>query len=294
VACDTLEIRPLFLGMRRLLLLLTALLCSLALLSPATTAQASDLSKLAEKAKRSVVHLDVLDARGRKVGVGSGFIVSTSGRIVTNHHVIDQAGGMIAVLHDGTEAPIVGVLRADEINDVAVIQASGTGFEPLTLGSSRSIQAGEEVAVIGSPVGLAGTLSAGIVSAVRAEGPKLDSEERARFSAEAWTIQITAPISPGSSGSPVIETAKGTVIAVAVGQRRDGQALNFAVPIEHAIDLLSTIGPNDEPAPFSRDVAAPAVTRNLLISGVFFGGLALLWWGLGRLRRQKSRLIPER
>ncbi len=273
--------------MHRLWVLLYGLLWLLAAVTGPREGHAANLSELAERAKRSVVHLDVLDARGRKVGVGSGFFVSTSGRIVTNHHVIDQAGGMLAVLHDGTTVPITGVLRADAVNDVAVIQAEGRNFEPLTLGSTTNVKAGDEVAVIGSPVGLAGTLSAGIVSALRDEGPKLSSEEKARFSAAAWTVQITAPISPGSSGSPVIETARGTVIAVAVGQRRDGQALNFAVPIEHASALLASLGPNDEPMPFSRDVAAPAVTRNLLISAAFFAALAIVWWVMGRRRRPR-------
>jgi len=273
--------------MRRFWLPLLALIGAVFVLFAARSSQASDLAKLAEKAKRSVVRLDILDSRGRKIGVGSGFIVSSDGRIVTNHHVIDEAGGMVAVLYDGNKVPIAGVLRQDDINDVAVIQATGGGYEPLKLGSSGSIKAGEAVAVIGAPVGLEGTLSTGIVSAVRAEGPKLDSDERARFSAEAWTVQITAPISPGSSGSPVIEVERGTVIAVAVGQRRDGQALNFAVPIEHAVALLSQIGPNDKPVPFSRNLAAPAVTLNLLISAVFFLGLGLVWWGLGRLRRPR-------
>ncbi len=273
--------------MRRFWVLLIGWFWVLSVLVVPRSGHARDLSKLAEQAKRSVVHLDVLDARGRKVGVGSGFIVSSTGRIITNHHVIDQAGGMVAVMHDGTQVPVAGVLRADQDNDVAIIQATGSGFEPLPLGSSEAVKAGDEVAVIGSPVGLAGTLSVGIVSAVRTEGPKLDTEERARFSADAWTIQITAPISPGSSGSPVIETERGTVIAVAVGQRRDGQALNFAVPIEHATALLSSLGPNAEPTPFSRDVAAPAVTRNLLISAAFFLVLGAVWWGVGRLRRAK-------
>jgi S1-C subfamily serine protease len=273
--------------MRRFWLPLLALMAATFVLFVARSSQASDLAKLAEKAKRSVVRLDVLDSRGRKVGVGSGFIVSSDGRIVTNHHVIDEAGGMVAVLHDGTKVPVAGVLRADEIRDVAVVQATGGGYQTLTLGSSKSIKAGEAVAVIGAPVGLEGTLSTGIVSAVRAEGPKLDTDERARFSAEAWTVQITAPISPGSSGSPVIEVEQGTVIAVAVGQRRDGQALNFAVPIEHAAVLLSQIGPNDKPVPFSRNLTAPAVTRNLLISAAFFLGLGLVWWGVGRLRRPR-------
>jgi len=273
--------------MRRFWVLMIGSFSLLAALTVARSGYAEELSKLAERAKRSVVHLDVLDSRGRKVGVGSGFIASATGRIVTNHHVIDQAGGMVAVLYDGTQVPIAGVLRADEVNDVAIIQATGSGYAPLTLGSSENVKAGDEIAVIGSPVGLAGTLSVGIVSAVRTEGPKLDSAERAQFSAAGWTVQITAPISPGSSGSPVMETKQGTVIAVAVGQRRDGQALNFAVPIEHAEALLSALGPDAEPIPFARDVAAPAVMRNLLISAAFFLALALVWWGMSRRRRPR-------
>lgn len=256
-------------------------------LSVSAPASATDLAAFAAKAKRSVVHLDVLDARGQKVGSGTGFFVTEGGRIVTNHHVIDGAGAMTATLFDGRTVPVLGVLRADEANDVAVILAAPGRYEPLVLGSSQAAKAGDDVAVIGSPIGLAGTLSVGIVSAVRADGPKLEAADGARFNPSAWTIQITAPISPGSSGSPVLETAKSTVIAVAVGQHSEGQALNFAVPIEHARDLLAGLGPNAEVQPFARQPAAPRLLLNLLISAAFFGGLLLAWWGLGRLWRPR-------
>ena len=268
---------------------LSFLLIGLVVLLLASPAAARDLSELAARAKRSVVRLDVKDSQGRDVSTGSGFFVSSSGRIVTNQHVIDEAGAVEALLHDGRRVPVKGVVAFDAERDVAIIQAEGDGYEPLQLGTSQGAQAGDQVAVIGSPVGLAGTLSVGIISAVRADGPKLEPEPGARFHTNAWSLQITAPISPGSSGSPVLDTKQGTVIGVAVGQRADGQALNFAVPVEHVRWLLDHAGSDAQPKPFAGAATPPGITRNLLYSLVFFGGLGLAWWLLSRGRRPRRK-----
>ncbi|MBI4025125.1 MAG: trypsin-like peptidase domain-containing protein [Verrucomicrobia bacterium] len=119
---------------------------------------------------------------------------------------------------------------------VALLKVEGKDLASLPLGSSEKIEAGIRIVVIGSPLGLEGTLSEGIISAVR-EFPGRDR----------W-LQISAAISPGSSGSPVMN-AKGEVIGIATLLLTGGQSLNFAVPIEAGRVLLARTQKTDKPQP---------------------------------------------
>lgn len=250
--------------------------CAAALVLWPSAALTADLETLASRAKVSVIHLDLLDGAGQVVGGGSGFVVSEEGDIATNYHVIDEATSVRVVLHDGRAVPALGVVGVNKDKDVAVIRASLPDIPPLPLGSTSTVQMGAEIAVIGSPTGLKGTLSAGIVSAVRTQAPEDIKIDNVPFGTSGWTIQISAPISLGSSGSPVIERKSGTVIAVAVGYRGGGQALNFAVPIEEVKAILhEAVGRELKPFKAQRKGALPWV--NLLISAGLFGGLALAW-----------------
>src|SRR5262249_28211760 len=153
---------------------------------------------------------------------------------------------------------------------------------------------GEEVVVIGSPLGLSGTVSAGIVSAIREEGVSDVAQKDvfrgdSNYDARSWGIQITAAISPGSSGSPIL-TKGGDVIGVAVGTRLDGQNVNFGVPIEVAKTLIASVGANATPKPFpdvtTTDEAKPGdhpLLRNLGISAAALAGLALVVFAVGRI-----------
>lgn len=151
--------------------------------------------------------------------------------------------------------------------------------------------------MIGSPKGLAGSLSVGIVSAIRKDGVGDEEEEReARERVRSWGIQITAPLSPGSSGSPIM-TRDGDVIAVAVGVMTDGQGLNFGIPVEVAKSLAAGIEPGAAPAPLSVSGRARAkdLTRNLVVSGAFFGALVLGFFVFRvRERRRSQRPPPPR
>jgi S1-C subfamily serine protease len=110
------------------------------------------------------------------------------------------------------------VIALDQVLDIAVLQSDIDQQPFLSLGDSRLAEVGERIAVIGSPLGFDGTLSEGIISAKRDAGGE-----------RKW-LQITAPLSPGSSGSPVLN-ARGEVIGVATMIASGGQALNFAIPI---------------------------------------------------------------
>jgi S1-C subfamily serine protease len=154
---------------------------------------------------------------------------------------------------------------------VAVLKVDGDDLPaPLALGSTEGVRTGDEIVVLGSPRGLSGTLSTGIVSAIRAQG--LDGGLEGERSAQAWAIQITAAISPGSSGSPVM-TREGEVIGVAVGLMEGGGSLNFAVPIEVVQDLLADLPADAQVKAFTS--VGGGVAQNLILSAVFFVAVAL-------------------
>jgi S1-C subfamily serine protease len=263
------------------------------LLLASGSASTIDLPELAERAKRTVVLLSVADAAGNPRGTGTGFFVSPDGRIVTNHHVVEGGARVTATLWDGSEHEVLGILADDEDRDVAILKMKGQGLSTLPLGDPGTVRQGDEVAVIGSPRGLSGTLSVGIVSAVRERG--ITGDDDVPRSARAWAIQITAPISPGSSGSPILSRATGEVVAIAVGTHLGGQGLNFGVSIAAAKELLRGIGPGAEPRPF-REVSGGSVTRNLLISAAVFGALGLAYLLLARQetrRKPADRRLPR-
>jgi tetratricopeptide (TPR) repeat protein len=195
-------------------------------------AQEEYLPELVRRVKPSVVAIVTYDARGEKLSKGSGFFISSE-RVVTNRHVID--GAFKAEIHttSGNAYNVKGVLAVDGEGDIALLQIDiGANIVNPLLMTRTSPQEGESVVVVGNPLGLEGSVSNGIVSAVR------DIPNFGRI------IQITAPISSGSSGSPVINM-QGQVIGVATLQLTDGQSLNFAVPSDRvaalAVSALRTL-----------------------------------------------------
>lgn len=205
--------------------------------------QAQDiLPELVRRIKPSAVAIETFDSRGEKLSRGSGFFIETD-RIVTNRHVLE--GAFRAEVHSSTGAmyPVKGVLAVDAEGDLAIlkIDAPSPAIRPLPL-DKTSPQEGESVVVIGNPLGLEGSVTNGIVSAVR------DIPTFGRI------IQITAAISAGSSGSPVVNM-QGQVIGIATLQITGGQSVNFAIPSERIsqlqvspamslADLVATTGRN--------------------------------------------------
>ena len=163
--------------------------------------------------------------------LGSGFVVD-EGQVATNYHVIDDmVRGTVELVGETTKHTITEVLGVDRARDLAVIEVSGLRAPVLPLGDSDTVQIGQEVYAVGNPRGLTGTFSDGIISAIRPEGNNLVAGK---------VLQITAPISPGSSGGPVLDS-NAEVIGVAVGAVVDGQNLNFAIPVNYLKDLLEGI-----------------------------------------------------
>ncbi|MCY7345166.1 MAG: tetratricopeptide repeat protein [Pyrinomonadaceae bacterium] len=175
------------------------------------------LPELVRRIKPSAVAIETFDAKGATLSRGSGFFISAD-KIITNRHVIEKSSRVEIHLMDGKKFTVRGVLAIDGEGDLALLQVDvpPNSAPPLPLVQSAP-QEGESIVVIGNPFGLEGSVSNGIVSAVR-EIPGYGK-----------IIQITAPISPGSSGSPVVNM-RGQVIGVATLQAAEGQSLNFAVP----------------------------------------------------------------
>jgi len=192
--------------------------------------------EIAKKALESVVLLVTEDANGKAMTLGSGFQVG-SGIIATNYHVIKDASRVYASFHGGNpKFEILGTLAVDEKNDLALLRlgrvvAAEDPYDeivglavalPLATGSSPT-EVGDTVYVVGNPEGLEGTFSEGIVSALRND-----------------YIQITAPISHGSSGGPVMDRY-GKVIGVATAFISEGQNLNFAIPVTKLLPLMRNL-----------------------------------------------------
>ncbi|HEX8360554.1 MAG TPA: trypsin-like peptidase domain-containing protein, partial [Longimicrobium sp.] len=203
----------------------TTALAALALALPATRAQAQpDVVGITRRASPAVITLNTYNAAGRKTGLGSGFFLS-DGRIATNRHVVQNSARVEAVTQDerrlgtATYAEAVGGPTAD----LAILPRITN--PPATLNLARALpEVGEAVVVIGAPEGLSNTVSTGIVSAIRQlQGRTL--------------VQISAPISHGSSGGPVLNM-RGEVIGVSVSVLSEGQNLNFAVPVTELTRLV--------------------------------------------------------
>lgn len=185
-------------------------------------AYAQTAQQIARKAFDSTVLLVMEDANGQPLSLGSGFFVG-DGQIASNFHVIEGASDGYAKLVDGdVKYGIDGVVAVDMEHDLVILKVSAQS-PTLPLGDSRAVQIGEPVYAVGNPQGLEGTFSQGIISSIREiEGDNL--------------LQITAPISPGSSGGPVLN-GKGEVIGVSVATFRGGQNLNFAIPANYLATL---------------------------------------------------------
>ena len=184
---------------------------SLPVPSPGSTARpANSVAGVAAAVLPSVVAIKVTGPGG--AGTGSGFVIRSDGYIVTNNHVVAQAvggGAITVVFQDGSQAPAT-IVGRDESYDLAAIKVARTGLRPLAFGDSGSVVVGDEVIAIGAPLGLQGTVTTGIVSALNRPVSAGGGDSAPAF---INAIQTDAAINPGNSGGPLVNM-QGQVIAV--------------------------------------------------------------------------------
>lgn len=210
-----------------------------------------------DRALERTVMIIVFDGQSQPIGIGSGFIVSEDGQIATNYHVL-EGGHSALVKFQGTERPfpVLSISHKSVEHDLAVVKVSKRS-EALKLSDDSLVQIGDSIHAVGNPEGLEGTLSEGIVSGFR----KVDETTR--------LMQITAPISPGSSGGPVINK-EGSVIGIATASYVTGQNLNFAIPASVLRELMKKPNANEnfplDAAPHGVNALAGSNKPNDLVS----------------------------
>lgn len=180
---------------------------------------------IASNAFQSTVLISTIDKNGQPLAIGSGFVID-NGVIATNFHVIENSsGGFVKFIGKEKKYTIKGIIEKSEKYDLAILAIETFSASKLTFGTYDNVAVGDQIYVIGNPNGLEGTFSQGIVSGLR----KIDNDE---------LLQITAPISPGSSGGPVLNQ-NAEIIGLAVASYKSGQNLNFAIPIKYLKDLYN-------------------------------------------------------
>jgi serine protease Do len=166
-------------------------------------------------------------------GMGSGFIISSDGYLVTNHHVVDDADQVTVRLSDKREFPAK-VIGSDPYSDIALLKINATGLPTVTMGNPDNLKVGQWVFAIGAPFGLERTATKGIVSAL---GRSLPNDTYVPF------IQTDVPINPGNSGGPLFDL-NGQVVGInsQIFSRSGGyMGLSFAIPADVAMDVVAQL-----------------------------------------------------
>ncbi len=181
------------------------------------------VEEIAERTMPSVVEIVSYDDSGDLIGQGSGFFISPQ-EIITNQHVVEGAYSAEIFTNEGYYDRIT-ILNADEDMDLAILRVDAEDEIPLQLNPDAELKPGQPVIAIGHPLGLEQTVSDGLISSVQ-------TIDQVQF------VQITAPISLGSSGSPLLDQ-QGRVIGVVFGIIQEGQNLNFAIGIQTLTEFLA-------------------------------------------------------
>lgn len=206
--------------------------------TPPTAAdgQASfDVAKIFEEATESIVGVGI---KGTEVEneqiIGSGFVISATGLIATNQHVVSSREAKYYIKFEGKEEIVdVTEIYRDPINDIAILKVNKTDLKPLTLGNSDTLKPGQSVVAIGNPLGqLSSTVTSGIISGLNREVEIGESFLRTRVTRFEDTIQTDAAINPGNSGGPLLD-ASGRVIGINFATLQGFDNLSFAIPVSY-------------------------------------------------------------
>jgi putative serine protease PepD len=261
-------------------------------IAAASTTASCDVTTVANNVLPSIVTISARGAGGS--GTGSGEIIKSDGYVLTNNHVISPAasGGSVEVLYaDGTSAPAT-IVGRDALTDLAVLKVQPVkGLHPIALGSSGSLRVGQPVVALGAPLGLSGTVTSGIVSALdrTVEVPAEGDKSALLVSA----VQTDAAINPGNSGGALVNcagqlvgipTAGATVPTANGGSSAGNIGIGFAIPVDLAKTISDEIIATGhvthaffglQTVPIPQSAAAEAgVSGGLFVGGVVAGGPA--------------------
>ena len=201
--------------------------------------EAQSVTAVAEQVTPSVVSLKVSGPGGS--GEGSGVVMDEQGHILTNNHVVEGAGSggeIIVTFSDGSTADAT-VVGTDPSTDIAVVKVDGVDdLQPITFGSSADLRVGDQVVAVGSPLGLEGTVTTGIVSAL--SRPVTTGSEQTGDGAVFDAIQTDAAINPGNSGGALVDLSgrlvgiNTAIASLGAGGQSGSIGLGFAIPVDLA------------------------------------------------------------
>ena len=210
------------------LLLTTALLAATTQVEARPQAASQfDSAQITKKISPGVVLIKGTGSSGEILG--TGFIISNDGKIATNLHVVESLKNGGVQLASGEKFDSFSVLAFDARKDIAIIKIPGFDLPTVTLGNSNNVQVGEPVLAVGSPLGLQGTVTTGVVSSLR------DDPTGGGFK----VLQTDASVNPGNSGGPLVNR-QAEVIGIVTFKIRGGENLNFAIPINYLRGLVDS------------------------------------------------------
>ena len=187
------------------------------------TQEELNAEKIYESVDNSIVVIIAYDSKGNMFQ-GSGVVLDKNGHIATNHHVCKDAD-RIEIKHYSKEVKDVTIIKYDELKDILILKSPDVNFTPITHGNSNNLKAGQRIYAIGSPEGYENSISEGIISGFR------NDMNKTRL------IQMTCPITDGSSGGAVVNS-KGELIGLSVSGQHEG-SLYFAIPVNDVLAMLS-------------------------------------------------------
>lgn len=256
----------------------------------AASGGACDAAAVSERVLPSVVTIHARSADGKKAGNGTGEFMDNQGRILTNDHVIAIAadrGALAVVLADGTQlkAEIVG--RAAQL-DLAVLKVSETAkSQPISRGDSSTLKVGQPTVALGAPLGLSGTVTSGIISALGRQLPIPDESGQTTGAHITDALQTDAAINPGNSGGPLVDCAGrmvGVNTAIATVPTSGGEAgggnvgIGFAIPANTAKAVYDRILKSGSFTPVTLGVVVSGISsagsKGLYVQAVVNGGAA--------------------
>ena len=230
-----------------------------ALLLCTAAAAHSDSEKMADMLDRvrpTVVRIETQGEEGS--GVGTGFMVRKDGLIMTADHVVKNARSIRVNFSDDKTLNVEQVVLEDPANDFALVKVKGSNFPVLPLGDASVLRQGDRIVAVGCPLDLGFTVTDGIVSALRD-----DKGHTTRKGESPMYLQVSAPISPGNSGGPVINM-KGEAVGVAVFKMKDGENLNFALTTNRIEEVIAHPAENAAPqADPDADPTEPDTSQDL-------------------------------